>query len=273
MNNFTTEMFKLDPRQRCLQTEPGRWDLPLGDVILGVPQSEFFGWTQLEALPEDTRGIKFYLGSDCCDLIQAFVESPLPGQIERLTIGTSSYSGGRQMDYEKITEILAGVEFPSLNSLELGIWQLFHNAHGCCGKIGQITKLLKQAPRLQELALHGTFELSESLIFPELATLSIEVEGDLDYLEVNRGIGQDTLDNLLLSSFPALKEAALELYCEEGDKNYSFPDSFLSGKSTPELKQMYYTGKFRHGEHEKILNSDLCRKHGAMVSYEDLEEW
>jgi len=270
MNIFQEELLKIDKTRRCLQAHPGRWNLPLGDIYFGVPQSEFFGWAALEKLPAEVSGFSFYLGSDCAGLIEAFTKSDFTSQVERLSIGDCSYALGSGRDYENISRILANADYPNLRTFELGVWELFSNSHGLYGKIGNVTKLLRKMPNLESLSLYGAFQLDDILTFQRLKSLTVTLD---DYTTcVNGGfISQKSLDNVLSSDYPELHEAFIDLECEENDQEYTIPEVFLSGLNVPNLQKIEFTGGYKGGESEIVENSPLGKRNGFHVHFEKPE--
>ena len=105
----------------------------------------------MKKLPSRVKGFNFYLGSDNNELFQAFANSVYPERLEHLCIGDSSYKNGNGLDYSEITEILSRINFPKLKSFEIGIWQLFCNEHCAYGKVGDLTKILANMPKLESL--------------------------------------------------------------------------------------------------------------------------
>lgn len=270
MKTFKNEVNKIPSEKRCLQTSPGTWNLPLYDCFFGVPKSEFYGWTTLDTLPEYSKGFNFYLGSECKSLISKFVESDYPSHVERLSVGDSSYGMGSGRNYETITKLLSTAEFPKLKELQLGVWELFCNAHCMYGTVGNITELLNRMPALESLSIYGSFQLKHSISLPKLSVLNVNLD---DYTTgINGGfITQDTLNNLLESSFPKLEKAYINLECDENDQNYTISTLFLSGVNMPNLKNLEFAGGFLKGEQDKFNKSDLFKKPGLRVHLNELE--
>jgi hypothetical protein len=267
---FKEEIVKVPIEKRCIQTKKGEWNLPLEDCYFGVPQSDFFGWTALHEIPAELKGVHFYLGADAENLINKFVNSEYAQQVERLSIGNSSFNLGSGLNYENITKILQMGTFPNLKIFQLGVWELYSNSHCLLGKIGNLSQLLKKMPKLENLMLYGNFKLDSPIELPELQNLSIELD---DYeTGVNGGpIENSTLKNLLESSFPNLKEAYIDLECEKNEQNYRIPDLLISGSSWPNIQKMEFTGGYAFGEKEKLLSSEFIHRNKIKVLFDDPE--
>jgi len=253
MNNdlFQNAVNNLPKNVRCIQTKSGEWNLPIGHCFFGVPKDKFFGWTPLKKLPKFVSGFNFYLGSDCLELLIAFSKSDYIDELEVLRIGNSSFNYGRVDNYSELVKTLEKKNFPNLKVFELGIWELFCNAHCSYGKLGDITKLLKNMPNLEYLRLGGNFELSSPIEIDKLTELTVNLDDDVT--GINGGyITNETLSNLLNSNFPELKKAWIDLECENNDYGYSLPDVFLSGEKIPKLKKLEITGGFKRGEKSKL---------------------
>lgn len=242
--------------------------MPLGDCFFGVPQSDFFGWTVLEEIPAEVTGFRFYLGSDCEGLIQGFANSKFTEQVERLTVGSSSFNMGMGRNYENLTQILSTAKFPNLKVLGLGVWDLFSNSHGMYGSIGNITTLLDNMPNLEKLWLYGAFDLDAQVTLSKLSELNVTLDDHIT--GVNGGlISQVTLSNLLESNLPSLQDAFIDLDCEDNDMDYQMPNSLIEGKSWPRLKKIEFTGGYAQGEIDKILKSEFVRENKIVVHYDE----
>jgi hypothetical protein len=244
-------------------------NLPLDDCFFGVPQSEYFGWTVMDAIPKELKGIHFYLGGEPEELISAFALSEYPQSLERLDIGNSSYAIGRNQDYRALISTIENTEFPNLKQLELGIWEQFCNAHSMYGKLGDVTKLVTNCPLVSKLGLYGCFELNRSLRLSSLKDITVTLD---DFTTGSNGgfISQATLSNLLDSYFPTLEQASLDLNCEEDQNGYIFSDLFLAGKNMPRLKRLEIAGGFLRGEKERLLESPICRRRDITFFLDDM---
>jgi len=269
MNNFQILVNQLPSDQRSIQGKSGKWNMPLNHCFLGVPQSDFFGWNLLESIPKKCLGFHFYLGGTPVELMTEFAKSKYPSQIEKLIIGDSSFANGSGLDYSEIIKTIQFSEFPELTELRLGIWELFCNSHCLFGKIGNITTLLNNCPKLEKLGLYGQFELLNTHNFSKLKKLSIELE---DYTTGFNGgfISNGSLSNILDSKFPSLEEVFIDLICEEDDYGYMFTENFLSGNNYPSLKKMEITGGFAEGEKERLLSSALYKKKNVIFHFDDM---
>lgn len=256
MNDLQASILTISKNHRCVQSAPGAWNLPLDYCFFGVPQSEFFGWTILETIPVNTKGFHFYLGGEPEKLMADFSQSNYPAQLEKLAIGNSSYAVGKHQDYRNLLQLLIDTQFPNLKKLDLGIWELFCNAHCLYGKLGDITRILKNSPKIEKLGLYGQFELTTSLLFSSLKDITVILE---DCTTGSNGgfISHMTLSHLLESEYPTLEAAFIDLNCQEDQYGYQFPDKFLQGQNLPKLKKLEITGGFLPKEKERLLASPI----------------
>ena len=256
MRTFQESALVVPSEHRCIQSSPGRWNLPLGYCFFGVPQDDSFGWTVLSRIPKKLKGIHFYLGGECVELVSDFANSDYPQDIETLVIGNSSFGMGEHENYTELVKKVSFARFPNLKVLELGIWELFCNAHCMYGKLGDVTKILKNSPIIERLGLYGNFELTESANFEFLKDITVTLE---DYTSGSNGgfINHSTFTKLLESDCPILEEAFIDLNCEDDQYGYRFPDKFLEGKNMPKLKKLEITGGFLSGEKERLLKSPI----------------
>lgn len=267
---FEEYIRKSEVGYHSIQGDSGRFtNRPVSDCFLGVPPDELYGRKALIELPEKVLGLHFCLGSDCEDAIRAFAASPVPQQLERFSIGDSSYVLGKGRNYSKVTEILAEIEFPNLKIFEYGAWQLFSNAHSLLGSLGDVTGLLNRMPNLEGLSLSGCFELSRPLAFPRLKNFDVELADCVT--GINGGfISQVTLSHLLCSDYPALEDFFLDLDCDDNPYGYQFPEQFLQGTRLPMLRQLEITGGFLAGEKEQLLVSPLGKRAANRGYFEDM---
>lgn len=268
-NNFEKTVFELPKNQRCIQRDPGTWNLNLKHCYFGVPSEPFFGWVELTRLPDEITGFHFYLGASQINLMGAFVESIYPKSIERLSVGNSSYDLGEGYDYSKLVDILSKAYFPKLKSLHLGVWELFCNAHCAYGKLGNISKLLSGMPNLDELCLYGNFELTESIELERLEYLEVQLDDSITGINGGR-ISNKTLNYLLSSEFPSLTEQFIDLDIDDNTYEYRLPDTFLKGENVPKLSKIEIVGKFVEGEKERILNSPLAKEREIILHLNEI---
>ena len=215
--------------QCCYQSNTGsirNW--PAGDCFFGVPKDGLYGRYSLKAIPTNATGFHFYLGEDQQTLFDSFVDSELPTATTSLHIGDSSYCFGNGRDYSRLTALLSQGKFPNLETLELGVWQLFSNSHCAYGNVGRIDGLANKMPKLKRLYVYGKCELRTPLSIPQLEVLHVVVD------DPTTGINGGTLDsltvsNILSSSFPKLREIYVDLECDDEDVCYPVPGSMLAG--------------------------------------------
>ncbi|NQU47481.1 MAG: hypothetical protein HQ519_02440 [Planctomycetes bacterium] len=252
-----------------MQSSPGKWDLPMNHCFFGVPQDESYGWTVLQAVPDEVRGFYFYLGGEPEELLSDFSASQYPAKLEILAIGNSSFSRGKSLDYRALIQAIGVARFPKLRQLELGVWELFSNSHCMYGELGDVTKILSNSPMVEVLGLYGSFGITDALNFACLRDLTVTLEDDTT--GVNGGfIEQTTLSHLLNSEFPNLEEAFLDLICEDDEYGYKFPETFLTGANLPKLKKLEICGGFAAQEKERLLASALGKKAGLILHHDDM---
>ncbi len=267
---FEEYIRKSEMGRHSIQGDLGKFtNRPVSDCFLGVPPDDLYGRKALIELPEKVVGLHLCLGSDCEEVIRAFAASSIPQQLERFSIGDSSYALGKGRDYSKVSEILSGIEFPKLKIFEYGVWQLFSNAHTLLGCLGDVTGLLNRMPNLEGLSLSGCFELVGPLNFPRLKNFDVELADCVT--GINGGfISQATLSHLLCSDYPALEDFFLDLDCEDNQYGYQFPEQFLEGTRLPVLHQLEITGGFLAGEKERLILSPLCSRATNQGHFEDM---
>ena len=193
-------------QQRCYQSIWGthrNW--PIADCFFGVPSSASYGRKRFTSVPFFCRGFHFYLGADQQDLFDSYIESDWPAWTRSLHIGNSSYDLGKGSDYSRLMASLARTDFPRLEKLELGVWQLFCNSHCLFGQLGNLDGLGSRMPRLTSLSLFGNFELQEPLSIPTLERLDVQTDDPITCL--NGGpLDVETVQNIFRSSFENLRE-------------------------------------------------------------------
>lgn len=229
---------------------------------------------------DDLCSFLFVMGAHHLDIFEAYIHSSFSKDVQRLFVGTSSteYSPKNSdvdpMDYSLVTEVLSKGWYPRLKVLWLGSTELLFNGTWSNGSVGDVTKLLKKMPNLSNLEISGFFKLNEPIELNHLTCLDIEVLHDLKRkacLEPSL----DSVQNLLSSNFPKLKEAQYFLQCD-GDLSrnpgYVFPDVFLDKCSHPSLRKLSLTGLFQKGEIKKLQQSRLGQNletfyHDALEAY------
>ena len=232
MNEFHWAALAVPAEHRCLQTAPGPWRLPLGHIFFGVPQDDSLGWTTLDQIPADLKGVHFYLGRECVELVGAFARSDAPRTVQRLSLGNSSFAIGRGLDYAAAVRRLGAAHYPELRSLDLGVWELFSNTHCLFGRLGDVTGVLRNSPRLERLGLFGSFELTGPLRLESLRDLSLRLEDPTT--GANGGFpGHATLAHLLESDLPRLEQAFLDLECEDDESATASPRASWPGRGCP----------------------------------------
>lgn len=268
MKNFQNEILKLPESIRSI-----------GKVTtLGINNR----LSEATSLPETLNNLNIYLGSNSESIVEEFIRSGYPHTITSLCIGDSSDSQNYGRDYRNISKLLSKTSFPNLKNFELGVWELLYNEHCLYGKLGNITAVLQSMPDLETLTLCGSFTLDSPINLYELKEIIIKLDDDTT--GINGGyISQETLTNLLNSTFPSLKEAYLDLDLEilwtddykrvEGNtannQNYIFSDSFLQGKSWNGLKKIELSGGYAIGELEKLEDSNFVVSNDIAINFYD----
>lgn len=189
------------------------------------------------------------------NLLKVLVTSLYSQTIKKLHIGIFNESHGNY-DYEESVKILSEGFFPNLKIFSIGFYdELYNGGMNFAGKLGDVTRLVKKMPKIEELELMGFFEFKQKMNFPYLTKLTLWSDSDsIGWLSLYHDISQDTLDNFLLSNLPQLNY--LELFVDD-DSLFSFPEKFLEAETTPILKKMDIEGGFLLGEEERFLKSAL----------------
>ena len=269
MNKFQNSMLLIPSKHRSIQSSPGENNKPLNHCFFGVPQSTRYGLTTLSHIPEETIGMSFYLGGEPEGLISSFSSSGYPQKIEQLAIGNSTHEIGSHQDYRGLINLLKNTEFPNLKQLELGVWELFHNAHCLYGNLGDVSSILRHSPKVEDIGLYGYFEITEKNNFSFLKNIMVTLE---DYATASNGgfINQSSLSNLLESEFPLLEEMYIDLTCQEDQYGYKFPQKFLDGMNVPMLKKLEIAGGFLSDEKERLLGSPIYNRSGVVYHLNDM---
>ncbi|MWD26105.1 hypothetical protein E0K89_001275 [Aquicoccus sp. SCR17] len=205
----------------------GRLDLGLGpDGGALMPVTE---------MPDGLTQVRFLRAPDQADLIAAFLRSPLSQHVTRLVLGTTQdYTDprGLEIDMSAALRVLAGGSLPALTSLAVGDMEQRFGGRRDLGYIGDVARVLAACPRLVELELFGTFDLSAPLFHAELAALSVEAKD----AELTAGrLSQATLDTLLLSELPQLAFLRLALDAPDTEAAYDLPSDFPADHAMPNL--------------------------------------
>ncbi|MFM2479639.1 hypothetical protein [Celerinatantimonas sp. MCCC 1A17872] len=246
---FQQAVLKLPKEQRVFQAQ--KWgSIEQDSCLFGVPQTELFNWQTLYQIPAHSNSFFFLMGADSVDLIEPFVRSHIPNQVQQLTIGTSTFPLSHSLDYRKIVSLLSQREWPNLKSLGLGLCMLFHNAGDAVGMLGDITALLKAAPNLEQLWVSGYFELTQPVSLPHLTQLNIEV---ISALGVGpKALTQNSVDQLFNSNFPSLEEAYIDVSFPDMLSEYKLPEHFTNAEHWRSLSRLEVVGLFTKGTHAKL---------------------
>lgn len=269
---MTFEFDTVPPNDRCMQTEAGQFrNWPDGDCFFGVPVDEQYGRQPLTQIPQHAAGFHFYLGTDQQALFDSYLASAWPACTRRLHIGSSCYRLGTGRDYARLTESLSRVDFPNLETLELGIWQLFSNSHRACGDVGCLDAFTSRMPRLRHLFLYGKCELNRPLSLPHLERLHVIADDPVTGMNAG-AIDASTVDHLLRSSLPRLQELYVDLETDEDDIVYAIPDSLLTGRPFPELTTFELAGLFQPGTQQHLQQTPWFNHKTIKVHLGDMRE-
>ncbi|SRR5579883_1060607 len=268
--SFTFDYVPIE--QRCYQSTEGQFcTWPAADCFFGVPEDALYGRRPLKTIPSETTGFHFYLGADQQALIESFTESDFPAFTTALHIGNSSYGFGKGRDYSGLTASLTQVDFPKLEILELGVWQLFSNSHCAYGQVGVVDALAPRMPRLKQLYIYGKCELCSPLSFPDLELLHVIVNDPIT--GINGGaLDSMTVSNILSSSFPKLQELYVDLEIDDGDVYYSVPDAIMTDDLFPNLTAFELAGTFHVGEKSRLINSPTLRNKNIKLHLSEMVE-
>ncbi len=265
--------FKFDSvpaEQRCYQSDTGRFqNLPSGDCFFGARPDASYGMLPLTAIPQDASGFHFYLGGRQQALFESFLASELPQRTERLLVGNSSDDLGSGRDYSRLTAALATTEFPDLEFLALGVWQLFCNSHCLYGRVGEIDALAEVTPKLKRLELYGNCALQSPLRLPSLEVLTLIVDDEVTGVD-GGAVDPETVLNLLSSDFPNLQDLYIDVRIGSESPRYSVPDSMFESDVFPGLRRIELAGNFHDGDKERLLNSPVVGHSGQTVSLDEM---
>jgi len=162
-------LINIPEEYRCFQVAPGSWGMPEGYMVLGVKQSDHYGWESVSILPERASGIKFYLGASHLDLFEAYGKSSFPAQAEELFIGYSTegyknpdYGFECQYDYSPIVKVLSSTKFPKLKELwaQLDFYQTLEN--GIAYSFPDSLLKRENMPSLNRVEFQGFYKLGET---------------------------------------------------------------------------------------------------------------
>lgn len=252
--NSTNEKFK-----KLINNLPLNWiDIENNNYVgLKNKDGNKLGYYAFEVNEKDAN-FCFASGDILHKLLNIFVKSAYCESIETLSIGRFNESHG-SYDYEESVKILETNSFPNLKNFSIGFFdELYNGGMNFAGKMGDITKLLEQMPKLERLEIDGYFELKKALTFLNLKDLNILSDSDTaSWFEGSMpyDISQQTLDNILLSKFPKLIKFEIGL---DDESSFTFHQEFLDAKNLPSLKILNIEGGFAIGEEKKLLESSLA---------------
>ncbi|WP_344799762.1 endonuclease V [Litoribacillus peritrichatus] len=236
---------------------------------MGVKESQFFGWSEFSKIEKCPSGVQFYIGSAHLNIFKSYVNSSFPSKVYDLFVGSSTESYQPEdstvfanLDYSIVTEILSRASYPKLKVFRYGVTELFCNAEGVNGAVGDITELLEKMPNLECLEVGGSFTLSKPLNLPKLKELAICIVDGWD-TSFSKEPTEETFTNLFKSNLPSLNDLTINFNCYgdfERNTNYTFPDDFLTSKSMPNLSYIEISGLFKQGEIKRLKESSIWDK-------------
>lgn len=244
-------------------------------IFLGIAPYPEIGYYALEKMPTNPEAIAFLGLPNQEEILEAFIQTEYAEKIRKLTFGCSSECPHiayleTNFNYINQVNILSKGSFPNLRSFSLGEWWLFSNSSDANGQLGDISALLAKCESLEALYIYGHFELSRPLQLKKLKTLEVRTEGDL--IRGLEPISQATFDNLLSQPLPAVESIYLSILCEK-KQYYVFPEEFLNGQNTPNIKGLDLdAGVFLPVERERFKNSALAKTPGIRFYFDDEEE-
>ncbi|MCJ8313254.1 MAG: hypothetical protein MJK11_09825, partial [Pseudomonadales bacterium] len=162
------KIMELPKEFRCVKTTSGKFDLDMGQVMLGVKKSEMNLRQEILEITGRPKEIGFYLGANNYEIFDAYVASTFPEEAQELFVGHPTYdycndnkNMNENIEYSEVINILSKASFPNLKKLRIGVTELFCNSGGLNGSVGDVTDLLKKMPNLEILEIGGHFELTE----------------------------------------------------------------------------------------------------------------
>lgn len=265
----------------ALQIEAGKilpahksFDPELKDCLFGVPADNHLRSGRrvpLQQIPSSVAGFGFYMSDHNLELARALVRTKLPQQLKTLHVGGTTFSHSLDLsayqtesrgEYRNLIEELSQVDFPQLESLCLGVYELYCNDGTIYYPIGDVTRILQKVPVVQQLWLCGHFELTQCGVFPELTELNVEMEDEW-YPEVPP-LSQASLDNLLQSELPKLDELYINLASASLSPTYEIP-SDLSGANVPSLRKLEIVGCFSADTAKDFSESPLANRSNSIA--------
>ncbi|MEM9072027.1 MAG: hypothetical protein AAGE52_26210 [Myxococcota bacterium] len=227
------------------------------EVILGAPPVN--NRSPIDHIPDPLEGVHFLVGAGCVDLVKAFVDDVNTDALSTLSVGNSTFQFVRSdLHYERLVTWLERVSYSNLRVLKLGEWVLFHNSYNLYGTLGDVTTLLTRTPRLECLFLSGEFVLKRPVVLNHLKHLEVVVS-DLDLSGPAKSLTQETVTNLLNSSFPKLETVFLDLNAPRPEVRYRLPDCFVNAENVPPPRELELAGPFAKGERGRILAGAVAK--------------
>jgi hypothetical protein len=247
------------PEQRFFSGEGLRLLNYFCDNALVLGYGTYAGTTSPDFIPQNTKGFYSYYGSGIKNLLAEVLKTDIAANLECLVIGITIHHTNNYSDYSEISRLLSQVHFPKLKHFEYGIDEMVVNTASNHGNIGDVTGALQNMPNLEELYLYGNFRLSQPVHLPQL--MKLETLQNDRQTNINGGkITNDTVQLLLTSKFSSLRLLSMNVSFNDDLYEYSLPEAFLNGESTPDLKVLQLYGQFKEGTKLQMSKSDFLRR-------------
>jgi hypothetical protein len=179
--------------------------------------------------------VGFLEAPEQAELIAAYCASSEALALRSLMVGTSHDYKAREDTRHRCHDAVAALskaQFPALRTLSVGDMEKLFNGSSVFGKLGDVGGIFDAAPQLDDLSLHGNFELNQPVRHATLRRLNVWVQ---EIGGTEGPLSQSTVDSLLLSSFPRATDISLQL--EEWDAgDYAIPERFFTRNGFPALK-------------------------------------
>lgn len=204
-------------------------------LLVGLGPSDEYRRQPVPEGPLNSTSLCFLEGPEQTQLVDALVCGPEARTLEHLMVGSSHdyrVKDGTRLRIDGAVAAICTARLPALRTLSLGDMERLFNGHGIFGRLGDVAGIFDAAPRLEQLSLHGNFALSRPGRHATLRRFDVWVQ---EIGGTEGPLRQETVDNILLSRFPALE--SMELGLEEYDRvdDYTIPDGFFAANGFPSL--------------------------------------
>jgi len=259
---------KVDPQKRYFTGAKANKEVAniFGNKAL-VFGLQFQGTTEtLTEIPDAATDLRLFLTSDVDELLYEILNTGIGNRLTRLEIGGAKNNGidYKNYDFSKVSSVLEQFDFPELTVFTYGDDSLLANEHKFYGNLGNITNVLPKMSNLRELELFGNFVINKPITFPSLRQFVIIMDDWATH--VNGGkISAESIENLLSSHYPKLKELEFNLDFNDEAYEYRIPENFLNGVNAPQLSLLSFAGKFKKGSLSAVQQSTFI---GSIKSVE-----